>query len=254
MNLAFPFSRASAFVVVLALTLVFASGVIAADITSYYPLRVGNAWSYATASHTTVVAGFDVQESEKLGTMEQRVVGPSRFSTKELKVFAVDTTIEERGSGVAPAVKVDTTLHLSTSPSAIELHAVDLAGGTGAKLAKPVSILHDPPLREATTSALGALTVTVAFKSRAVESISVAAGKFPKALKTISEGPVSGELSGLPVHSGTITETSWFVRNVGLVKQERILDVALRTTDGNEVRLKEKTERELRKFSSTKAN
>jgi len=246
--------RAAAFLGVVALASTLASSAVAAGIASYYPLRVGNAWSYSTEKHTKITHAFEVQETEKLGTIEQRVIGPSRLSTKELKVFEVRNTIEERGSSNAPVVMLETILHISSSQSAILLHAVDASKGTiGPILPKPVAILRDPPASEPLTSQLGTLNMTATVKTQSVEAIDVPAGKFPKALKQFAEGPVSGELSGLRVRSGTVQEITWFVRDIGLVKQERLLDITLRASDGDEFHLSERAERVLQKFSSAKA-
>jgi hypothetical protein len=95
--------------------------------------------------------------------------------------------------------------------------------------------------------------MTATVKTQSVEAIDVPAGKFPKALKQFAEGPVSGELSGLRVRSGTVKEITWFVRDIGLVKQERLLDITLRASDGDEFHLNERAERVLQKFSSAKA-
>jgi hypothetical protein len=255
MKLVAPFARVVVFAGIVALASTLASSAVAAGIASYYPLRVGNAWLYATEKHTKIMHGFEVQETEKLGTIERRVVGPSRLSTKALKVFEVRNTVEERGSSNAPAVTLETILHISSSPSAVLLHAIDASkGAIGPTLQKPVSILHDPPATGPLTSQVGTLTMSATVKSHTVEAIEVPAGKFPKALKKFAEGPISGELSGMRVRSGTVQEISWFVRDVGLVKQERLLDITLRASDGDEFKLSERAEQVLQKFSPGKSD
>ena len=57
-----------------------------------------------------------------------------------------------------------------------------------------------------------------------VGATKVPAGRFPKAIKRVTEGRVSGEFSGMPVREGTITEVQWFAPNVGMVRSERTLD------------------------------
>jgi|GEM_PF-2140709 len=247
------FFRAAAILAVLALMGTLASGVVAADIRSYYPLQVGNSWSYTTEKHTKITQGFEIQETDKRGTIEQRVIGPSRFSTKELKVFEVRHAVEERGSDAASGLTTETVLHVSSSPSAIDLQAVDFEGSSASKLPAPVAILHVPPPTQPETSESAGLQTTRTVKSQTVEAVKVPAGRFPKAIKRVTQGVVSGSLSVLPVRSGTITETSWFVRNVGLVRQDRLLDITLGNPDASQVRVQEQDKMVLQKFSAAKA-
>ena len=59
------------------------------------------------------------------------------------------------------------------------------------------------------------------------------AGSFSDALLTEATGPLSGSLNGMPVQEGgTISIKSWYARNVGLVREERVLRFGVRTPDG----------------------
>lgn len=235
-----------------ALTLGLASSAIAADIARYYPLQPGNSWSYTTEKHSTIKSGFDVNEATKLGTIEERVVGVSKLSAKGLKLFEISHAVEERGSSIAPVVTAKTTLHVSVTANAVVLLAADVEGRGAVRLPKPVSILQDPPSREPVTSQLGAMKMVTIVKSQAVEAIETPAGKFPKALKKYAEGPITGQLSGLAIHSGTLKEVSWFAPNVGLVRQDRTISLTVRSPEGFETHVEEHSERVLTQYSRGK--
>ena len=230
-------------------TLAFATDAVAASVEDYVPLEIGNTWSYQTQKHTKMSRLFEVRETDKRGTVTQRVLRVSGLSSEGRKVFAVRNAVEERGSSIAPVVNVETVLHLSSSPKGVFLHSVDVPGAESATLPKPVAILRDPPSTESTTSYVGTLEITSSVKSQSIEAVEVPAGKFSKALKRVTVGLVSGEFSGMPVRSGTLTEVSWFVPKVGLVRQERTLDFKVHDERGVEVRLEENAERVLTKFS-----
>lgn len=230
--------------------LAVASDVIAVDIATYYPLEVGSSWEYETKKHTRITQLLNVKESDKRGTVEQQVLGVSRLSTKAQKVFAMRNTVVERGSSIAPVVTVETILHLSSSRKAALLHAIDAGGLEGSALPEPIAILEDPPRTGPHTNRAGTLIVTTSVKSQSVEAVEVPAGKFKKALKRVVQGPVSGELSGLPVRSGTVTEITWYAPNVGLVRMERTLGFSVHDEAGAEIRLEEKSVRALKKYSA----
>ena len=80
------------------------------------------------------------------------------------------------------------------------------------------------------------------------------AGSFPEALRRQAVGTISGKIGGVPIQSGTLTETTWFVRDVGIVRQDRKLDYTVEAQEGAAVRVEETTERVLREFSLSKSD
>ncbi len=220
-----------------------------AGIAAYYPLQVGNTWSYQTKQHGKMIGGPDAPASTRLGTVEQRVVGVSRLSSDELEVFEVSQNVSQADSGDAPTPAVESILHLSATPTAVTLHAIDVKGADGSALPAPIAILTDPPSTDPLTSENGSLQMSLSVKSQEVEAVEVPAGKFPNALKKVTEGPVSGVVSGIPVRSGIIKETTWFVRDVGVVKQDRLLAYTLESQEGMELSVEETIERVLTDFS-----
>ena len=240
--------------VVLGLVLVLSSGVFSPDISSYFPLEVGNTWSYETTQRSKIVGGVEPKEGEKLGTIEQRVVGVSRLSSEELQIFEISQTNQTTGSADEPASTIESSLHMSATPTAVLLHAVDFGEPGATQLEAPVPLLQEPPSADPVRTQLQSAEIEMTVKSQEVEAVEVRAGKFPKALKRYAEGTVTGEMSNYPIRSGTIKETSWFVRDVGLVKQVRVLEVTLQSPEGFELQIEEVAERALTGFSIAKAD
>lgn len=230
------------------------SGVCEPDVSTYYPLEVGNSWSYETKQYGKMVGPTGVQESEKLGTIEQRVVGASRFSSEQLKVFEVRQKTEERAPDGTSSPAGDSVLHVSATPSAVSLQAVDVEGSESPTLPAPVPILTDPPSEDEVVTTSGTVQVLITVQSQEVEAVEVPAGRYPKALKKVAGGPVTGEVSGVPVSSGSMTETTWFVRDVGIVKQDRHFEMLVQGPAGSELRIEERSQRDLTKFTSGTVN
>lgn len=225
------------------------SGVLEPDISSYYPLQIGNTWTYETRQLGKMVGPTGSQESEKVGTLEQRVVRIARQSSAQLKLLEMSQKFEERETGGPDSPPVESVLYLSATPSAISLHSVEIDGADNPVMPEPVPILTDPPAKDEVTTAAGSVQMTMSVQSQEVEAVEVPAGKYPNALKKVAAGPVTGEVSGVPVSSGSVAETTWFVRDVGVVKQERVLEMVVQGPAGTELRIEERSQRELTRFS-----
>ena len=238
-----------AIIAVAAVAWALKSGVLESGIASYYPLQVGNTWSYETVQHGKMIGPTGEQESEKLGTVEQRVIGLSPRATDELDIFEVSQKTEETGSATEEGSSVESVLHVSATPNAITLHAIDFDEPDSPVLPSPIPLLTDPPTAEQVASQSGSLQTSLGVKSQEVEAVEVPAGKFPTALKRYAEGPVSGTVADVPITAGTMKETTWFVRDVGIVKQERTLEILVGSSDAAELRIEERTERALTEFS-----
>lgn len=250
-------ARIAAILVVVAAVAVawrLSSGVREPDVSSYYPLEVGNSWSYETKQYGKMVGPNGVEESEKFGTLEQRVLGASRLSSEQLKVFAVRQTTEERVPDGTSSPAVESVLHVSATPNAISLQAVEVEGSESPSLPAPVPILTDPPSEDEIVTSSGTVQVLITVQSQGVEAVEVPAGTYPKALKKVAGGPVTGKVSGVPVSSGSMTETTWFVRDVGIVKQERRFDMLVQGPAGTELRIEERSQRDLTKYTAGTAN
>lgn len=244
--------KVAAIVVVLAAVAVawaLSSGDREPDISSYYPLLVGNSWSYQTKQYGNMVGPTGAQEGEKLGKVEQRVLGASRLSSEQLRVFKISQKAEEQAPDGTSLPAVESFLHVSATPSVISLHEIELEGPDSPSMPAPVPILTDPPAIDEVLTTSGSLTIAVSVDSQQIEAVEVPAGKYPKALKRVAGGPVTGAVSDIPVSSGSMKETTWFVRDVGIVKQERVLEMRLEGADGSELRIEERSLRELTRFS-----
>lgn len=242
-------TAALAIIAVVAVAWALKSGVLESGIASYYPLQVGNAWSYDTVRYGKMVGPTGEQDSEQRGTIEQRVIGISPRATDELDIFEVSQKTEETGSSAEKGSSVESVLHVSATPSAITLHAINFYEPDSPALPNPIALLTDPPTADEVVTQSGSLQMSLGVKSQEVEAVEVPAGKFPTALKRYAEGPVSGAVADVPVTAGTVRETTWFVRDVGIVKQERTLEILVGSPDVTALRIEERAQRELTEFS-----
>lgn len=223
-------------------------------VASYYPLQVGNTWSYTTTQRGKKIGGPETPESIRFGTVEQQVTGFSPRSSEELEIFEVTQKVEFPGVNGEPAQVGKSVLRLSSTPAAITLHGILSDEGPSASFAEPVTFLSDPPSAEPVTSGDGSVRTSLTIKSQVVEPIEVPAGNFEKALKRFSEGEVAGSMAGMPISSGTMQETTWFVRGVGVVRQDRALGYTLQSPQGVELRVEESSERVLTGYSVGESN
>lgn len=220
------------------------------DLSSYYPLEIGSTWSYKTTQQGKIIGGPDSSEGTKIGTVEQSAVGVSRLSSDELQIVEVSQTVEDPGAVTDSTVTVESVLHVSATSSAITLHAVDSENPNAPSMTDPVVLLADPPSTETTTNQRGSVRISFTVISQDVEPVTVPAGEFPNALKKVAEGPVTGVVSGLQIRSGSMKESTWFVHDVGIVKQVRTLAYTVESPDDGEITFEETLERVLTKFSS----
>lgn len=214
------------------------------DVSHYYPLQEGMVRTYATTQVGKVSGGLEQPDVTKAGTLEQRVEGPSRLSTAALPVVAVVQRVTDESGAESRS-----TLHVSVSPEAVTLHAIDVGEEEGASLPEPAVLLSDPPSPNPVATEAGPLKMAMSVVSQSVEAVEVPAGSYPDALKRVSEGPVSGEVSGVPVRSGNIRETTWFAPEIGMVKQERALSYTLGAPEAGELHIEETVERVLTSLS-----
>ena len=215
------------------------------DLASYYPLHVGNTWSYQVTQRGNASGAAEVPEATQISTIEQRVVGPSRFSSPEIEVFEVSQTVVAPGSDGAPGEPVESVLHFAATENAITFYETVDGDPPVA-----VPILQDPPAAEPLTTQRGTVSMSLRVQSQEPEAVEVPAGRFPDALARRTKGPVTGDVDGVPIKSGTIEETTWFVRDVGMVKQVRTLEYTLELQEGAAIRVEESVERALTTYSN----
>lgn len=218
------------------------------DARDYYPLEVGTSWRYEVETNVLVVSGVERIEGGSEQWMEDRVLGPSPFSTVGNPVYKVRTRGEIRARDTEEGVTKERVSHLSATKAAIRDHGVD-----SVEFEVPRTILEewpstDPytvrrvPIEELNTVdqlvtilQLGSLEITWALKSQSTGAVEVPAGKFRKSIKQVRQGSVHGELFGRPVRVGSATSTTWYAKGVGFVRQHRVYYIKVRTLGGQDI-------------------
>jgi len=157
------------------------------DSKSYYPLKVGNKWTYQIESDTAAKGSKLINQIAKI----EKIDGVS--------LSRLETTMKGR---------VAATEHLSVNEKGIFRDRVN-----GGEITPPICLLKFPIKKGATwksESMAGNEKLKVACKSDE-EEIEVPAGKF-KTVKVVMDAEVVG--------AGIIVSTSyWFAQGVGVVKQ-----------------------------------
>jgi hypothetical protein len=241
--------RAIAVAVAAALSAALAS----AEPAAMLPLTPGATWTFSASKKTTISAGAERNESSMTVAIEETVTDPSPLSTPGKPVFVIRQRIEERGaSSVRPTV-FENALHLSSTASGIWLHRVDLGGGASRPLVTPRALFTDPPSRGPLRGDVGPIKTALEITQQTRENIKVPAGEFADAFKVVAEGTVSGKLARMPIRSGTGKVTSWFVRGVGLVREDRVLDVHLVAPNGEDGRNIEESSKVLESYRPASA-
>lgn len=211
-----------------------AASIARAESESMLPLSPGASWKYTTSKKTRISAGSEVREGSKAGTIEESVGGPSPLSTEQQTVVQVKRRIEERGVAPGVPVTVESTLHLSSSPNGVWVHRIDALGQSSGEFNPPRPVFTDPLNTAPTLSEGGPMRTTMAIKEQVRQSVTVPAGKFNDAFRIVAEGTVSGLMGPVPIDSGTIRQIVWFVPGVGVVREDRILDLKLIAPNGSE--------------------
>ncbi len=60
-----------------------------------------------------------------------------------------------------------------------------------------------------------------------LQPVEVPAGSYATAVKQTVEGPATGTMSGMEVREGRLVTISWFVAGVGVVREDRDLNLTL---------------------------
>ncbi|MEM8605775.1 MAG: hypothetical protein AAGF92_01620 [Myxococcota bacterium] len=213
------------------------------DASAYYPLEVGILRSYETKKHSEIKSGLEERKNDKHGTIDEEIVGPSRFSGNGTSVYKVRVRVEEHGSSIAPVVNLETMLHVSADEAAVRVHGID-----GTRNLQPTVLLGYPISDEPRRSQVAGMQLHLTTTSQTKETVTVPAGKFPNALKQVSEGPVYGNI-GAPIRDGTIVQTTWFARGVGVVREDRRIALKVQTPEGRDVLITEESTKRLTRFS-----
>lgn len=205
-----------------------ASAAAARSFGDYYPLAIGNSWTYEIVGRSETLLDGRSFQSDIEGRLEQETVALSPFSAAGAPAYKVLGRLGLRGTSIAPFVQVEALAHISTSRFAIKCHEVDY-------------LSVDIPGGEAETSAGGNLELWVLAalqdmeaieeryteKDRSTERVTVPSGSYRKALRVVVEGSWHGSIGGMKIRDSKVHAITWLVRGVGVVRSETRLRLSL---------------------------
>lgn len=190
------------------------------DVRAYYPLGVGTARTYEAERRSETVVGTKRTGEVETGRVREEVIGVSKLSGVGKLVYKVYEYTEFRGVGVFPLVQSASVSHLSATKNAILLHGVD-----DEVWEFPMVLFSDPPIPMFGSSPLEGTSTSETTRmqmgviSQTTETVTVPAGRFRKAVKQVFEATLAGELDGQTIREGTIRETAWYAKRVGMVQR-----------------------------------
>jgi len=142
----------------------------------------------------------------------------------------LERRLEERVDEVTKPRVVTTVQRLSVRTDSITALSIQNDGLMPVPYERPYTLFSFAPEGPVGTQTIGySLHLDIAPVSLSSERVQVPAGEYPDALKRVIRGTVRGRLGIKPVKSGTVVESTWFVRGVGPVKVERTLTMEIGT-------------------------
>ena len=222
-------------------------------------MRVGASWTYhISKERATTLAGRTVKE-RITGQSVERVVRSSDEFSYGASVYVLSQQITEENHTTGRKKVVSLESHLSTGPGQVLLHGQVIrdAPGIETKLTRfepPVALLRlpIPASGEPFPSVMQSYGMTVDARpyERAEETLKTPVGEY-RCLRISSRGPVMGEVPGsvpIRITTGSVEDTSWFARGVGLVKQVQVLSMNFMLPNGVKTNIKERKIKELSAF------
>lgn len=216
-----------------ALLVLGATAATARSFGDYYPLAIGNSWTYEIVGRSEISFGGRTLQSDVEGRLEQVAVALSPFSAPGAPAYKVLGRLQLRGTFIAPLVRVEALAHISTSRFAIRCHevdylSVDIPGGeagtsTGGDLELEVL---------AALQGMKAIEERYTEKARSTERVTVPSGSYRKALRVVIEGSWHGNIGEMEIRDSKVHTITWLVRGVGVVRQETSLRLSLASPNG----------------------
>jgi hypothetical protein len=244
----------------LSLALLAASLLVGAgEIEEFFPIRVGASWTYHISKERTTNLAERPVEERITGQSVERVVKPSDEFSYGAPVYILSQHITEENRTTGRKSVVTLESHVSAEPHQVLLHGQVIRGASGmeTKLTRfepPVALLRlpIPAPGEPFPSTMRSHGMTVDSRpyEQADETLKTQAGEF-RCLRISSHGPLTGELAGtapIRITTGSVEETSWFARGVGLVKQVQVLSMNLELPNGVKAKSEERKVKELSDF------
>jgi hypothetical protein len=232
----------------------------AGEVEELLPIRLGASWTYSVSKdRVTTIDGRVVEERITGQTVEKVTRRSEDFSYRApVYVLAQEIAEENQNNGRKRAFTLES--HLSVEPAQVLMHGQFNRGAPGmeAKLTRfepPVAVLKLPIPKpsEPFPSIMRSQGVTIDSRpyERADETVKTPAGEF-SCVRISSRGSVSGTFPApapLRITTGSIEETSWFAKGVGIVKQVQVLTLSFELPNGLNAVSKETKVKELSKFA-----
>jgi hypothetical protein len=221
------------------------------EVQKYLPLAEGREWSYEVTKTRKYVLPDREMTQRVTGTSTERCERSEGVVDAQVPVFVVNQKLSETNETTGKATTATIQSYLSSEQDQILMHAQRIQGAPVLKseleeFVPPVAVLKLPlpGPGEPYPSVLKSQGLTIDLRpfESGTETVETAAGSFQDCLQIRSRGPLSGSLSGppqVPVSEGSIEETSWFAKGVGLVKQVQVIRMTVKFPDGREVQTTE---------------
>jgi hypothetical protein len=234
-------------VLILTLAPVKAAAAAGSEVQEFMPLRDSREWNYRISKVRTYVFPDRTTGQELEGTSAERCTLSSGVIAVEMPVFVLTEQIKETNRTTGRISRVTIETYMSSEPDQILVHAQRIQGAPGIEselenFVPPPALLKLPLPKpgEPYPSLLKAHGLTLDSRpyDRGRETIETPAGTFEDCLRISSRGPVSGELPGpqpIPITEGSLEETTWFAKGVGIVKQVQVLRMQMALPDGQQL-------------------
>jgi hypothetical protein len=231
----------------------------AGEVEEFLPIRFGASWTYHILKERATTVAERVVEERITGQSVERVVKPSDDFSYGAPVYILSQDITEENNTTGRKSVVSLESHISAEPHQVLLHGQVIRGAPGkeTKLTRfepPVALLRlpIPAPGEPFPSVMRSHGMTVDSRPYewAEERMKTPVGEF-RCLRISSRGRVTGEVAAtepVRITTGSVEETSWFARGVGLVKQVQVLSMNLELPNGVKSKSEERKVKELSDF------
>jgi hypothetical protein len=231
----------------------------AGEVEEFFPIRVDASWTYHISKERTTTLAERAVEERITGQSVERVVKSSDEFSYGAPVYILSQHITEENHTTGRKRVVTLESHISAETHQVLLHGHVIRGVSGmepklTRFEPPPALLRlpIPAPGEPFPSVMRTHGMTVDSRpyERAEETLKTPVGEF-RCLRISSRGPVTGELAGtapIRITTGSVEETSWFARGVGLVKQVQVLSMNFEMPNGVKAKSEERKIKELSDF------
>jgi len=211
---------------------------LAEDFSAYYPGAKGKTWNYKVSKQSIVTIGKESSKQDKSGTMREEVI-----DVIDNSIAVIQRTVTE-GS-----VTVQSTLHVRIEPAVISIVAIGVGSAQPIKLPVAQPLLLDQLPGASIDGSQGPMRMASQLVSQMAANVDVRAGSFADCLLTESKGVVTGRLNNMSIKEGSIVVKSWYARDVGMVREDRVLKLNVTTAEGADLVLEDAASKTLDQYT-----